>query len=185
EGPALSRAIAERRRLAPADAARIAKGVALALGALHARGVLHRDVKPANVLLDPAGRARLVDLGLAKDVFLSGLTEPGQLLGTIHYMAPEQWNEQPLDPRCDVFALGATLYHALIGVPPFPGQDAAEVADLATAGEYPPPRALVPDVPPALEEVVYLCLAPEPGRRYPDARACAEALGPVLRGLPA
>ncbi len=185
DGPALSRAIAERGRLAPADAARIAKEVALALGALHARGVLHRDVKPANVLLDPGGRARLVDLGLAKDVFSSGLTEPGQLLGTVHYMAPEQWNEQPLDPRCDVFALGATLYHALVGRPPFPGQDAAEVADLATAGEYAPPRALAPEVPPALEEVVHLCLAPEQDRRYPDARACAEDLARVLRGLPA
>jgi hypothetical protein len=182
DGPSLARLLAERGALPPGEAARIGREVALGLAALHAQGLVHRDIKPANVLLTAAGRAKVVDLGLAKDAFTSGLTEPGQVLGTLQFMAPEQWTSGPVDARTDVFALGATLYALLVGRPPFLGHDAAELADQIAAGDVVPPSSIVPAIGPELERVVLRALDPEPDWRHGSAEALAWDLERVARG---
>lgn len=176
--------IAEAGRLAPADAARVARDVARGLAVLHGHGIIHRDVKPDNVVVTPEGRARLIDFGVAKDAFMSALTAPGQLVGTAEYMAPEQWTGAPLDARCDLFALGATLYHALTGQPPFAGDTLEELMDLATAGEVAPPSELAPGLPPDLERVTLHLLEATPRFRYARAERAAQDLDRVLRGEP-
>ncbi len=186
EGTPLSGLLQRHGRLAPEAAARVVIDVALGLAVVHRHGLLHRDLKPANVLVTPQGRAKLVDFGLAKDLFRSTLTAPGALLGTAAYMAPEQWEQEgPLDARCDVFGLGATLYHALAGAPPFEGEHAAELWDAISTGEYEPLRARVPELPEPLEEVVDRMLAADRRLRYPRLEAVAEDLERALRGEPA
>ncbi|MCW8140349.1 MAG: serine/threonine protein kinase [Planctomycetota bacterium] len=160
------------------------RDAARGLGHAHARGVVHRDVKPDNVVVTPEGRARLIDFGVAKDAFMSALTAPGQLVGTAEYMAPEQWTGAPLDARCDLFALGATLYHALTGQPPFAGDTLEELMDLATAGEVAPPSELAPGLPPDLERVTLHLLEATPRFRYARAERAAQDLDRVLRGEP-
>lgn len=172
-------------RLDPAEATRLALGVAKGLSAVHACGLIHRDVKPDNVMVTPEGLAKIVDFGLAKDVFLSTLTMPGQLLGTAFYMAPEQWDDTiKEDSRCDLFALGATLYHLLVGNPPFQGADVHEIADACLGGDYAPPRSLVQQIPPALEEVIVQLLMSELRYRYQSADEVAQDLERVLAGQP-
>ena len=185
EGVPLTRLLQQRGALPPAQVAQIGRGIALGLAQVHAHGLIHRDVKPDNVMWS-GGVAKLIDFGLAKDLFLSALTTSGQLLGTAAYMAPEQWAEGPVvDPRCDLFSLGATLYQLLTGETPFPGEDVHEVADLARAGEFEPPSALVEGVPPALERALCRLLEPDPAWRYPSAASCAEELERILAGSPA
>ncbi|MCO5170727.1 MAG: FHA domain-containing serine/threonine-protein kinase [Planctomycetes bacterium] len=183
DGTALDRAVA-RGPLPSDQALGLAAGVARGLAALHAVGIVHRDIKPANLIATPRGGVKVVDLGLAKDMFRTALTQPGQLLGTAHYMAPEQWEDGPIDARTDVYALGATLYHLLTGRPPFhdAGDDIDEVADRALAGSFPPPRALAPATPPEAELVVLRMLAPRAADRYAGAEDCAADLEAVRRG---
>ncbi len=182
-GVPLRALVGERGRLAPLAAARVARDVAMGLAVMHGHGLLHRDVKPENVVVSPEGRARLIDLGIAKDAFLTGLTAPGQLVGTAEYMAPEQWTSAPLDARTDVFALGATLYFALCGRPPF-GGSLDELMQAATDGDFAPPRELAPDCPAELEAIVTHALDPEPRFRYARVEAMAEDLELVLGGAP-
>jgi hypothetical protein len=163
----------------------VARDLALGLAAVHAHGVLHRDVKPANVILQPDGRAKLVDFGLAKDLFLSGLTQPGQLLGTAYYMAPELWEEEvPADARADVFALGATLYHLLTGEPPFQGEDLDEIGDEIMEGCYEPLLERVPELPAELELAVARMLERDLRFRTSTMEAAARDLQCVLDGQP-
>ena len=184
EGPTLADEICRQGRLAPDVAARLAQQVADGLQAAHAQGVIHRDVKPANVIVGPGGRATLVDFGVAKDLRRSALTVPGQLLGTAAYLAPELWSGEDVDARADLFSLGATLYHALVGVPPFEG-DLGELADQAEAGDYPPPREAFAEIPEELERVVVRLLMPDRTWRHASAGACARDLEGVLAGRPA
>jgi len=170
--------------LAPRRAAEITRDMALGLGAVHALGLLHRDVKPANAIVAAEGPAKVVDFGLAKDLFRTGLTHPGQILGTVLYMAPEVWEEEEEEPdaRADVFSLGVTLYELLVGRPPFLGDDPSEVADAVLEGDYRLLAEAAPHVPQELDFVVRQMLATEPGERYGRMEEVAKDLGAVLEG---
>ena len=175
------------------DAAVRALGAELgeALAHAHARGLVHRDLKPGNVLLEADGRARLADFGLARrqgPVDATRLTETGAILGTPAYMAPEQARDARVGPAADVWALGATLYFALTGAPPFEAPSLFALLTLLL-GPAPAPRpsARRPVIDPDLEAVVMRCLAKDPAAR-PDALEVARDLGrptaPVARRWP-
>ncbi|MBX3470041.1 MAG: serine/threonine protein kinase, partial [Planctomycetes bacterium] len=147
--------------------------VAAALGHLHARGIVHRDVKPENVLVDEAGQARLTDFGLARSLGLRAdrLTRSGDLVGTPTHMAPEQAMGRlgEVGPWTDVYALGVVLYEVLAGRTPHQGATALEVfTKVAEGAPFPPPSRLAEGVAPALEAVCLRALARRPIDRYPD-----------------
>ncbi|RMG18714.1 MAG: FHA domain-containing protein [Planctomycetota bacterium] len=185
-GETLADCLARDGPLSPRRVAEVGLGVARGLAAVHALGMVHRDVKPGNIMLQPHGDPKIIDFGLAKDLFLSGLTAPGQLLGTAHTMAPEQWEDEGgVDPRSDVWALGATLYQALTGEPAFAGSNVDDIADAILAGDYRRPREAAPHTPPALAEALEQMLMVEPERRYPRMADVAEDLERILAGAPA
>ncbi len=161
--------------------ARIAMQVADALAYSHGQGVLHRDIKPSNVLLDTRGTAWITDFGLAKADEGSGPTRPGDILGTLRYMAPERF-QGVSDPRSDVYALGATLYELLVLRPAFEGGERAQLVEQIVRREPTPPRKIDPRVPLDLEVICLKCLAKERGARYATAEDLAADLGRYLAG---
>ncbi|MCO5171436.1 MAG: protein kinase [Planctomycetes bacterium] len=185
DGGALDEQLAAQGAFAPAEAARLARDIALGLAHAHKSNVIHRDIKPANVLLTRDGVVKILDFGLAKTVAADdGLTMAGQVLGTPHYMAPEQWGDHHVDARADVFALGATLYQLVTGSLPFPGSVPEEISNLAKDAAFAWPRELVADLPEDLEMVIVRALIPDRQYRYPDAQALADDLQRVVDGAP-
>jgi serine/threonine protein kinase len=187
QGETLDTRLRRDRRLGVAEAARVGREVAEGLAAAHRRGVVHRDVKPANIWLETHGsepgdsspryRVKLLDFGLARAAGEGGrLTQSGAVVGTPADMAPEQAGGRAVDERADLFSLGCVVYRCLTGQVPFRGSDTlATLAALAT--ETPRPvRELNPEVPAALAELVERLLAKDPACRPPSARAVAEAL---------
>ncbi len=170
------------------SAAQLVAAAARAVHHAHQRGILHRDLKPGNVLVDAEGRPHLVDFGLAKRVTeakQTGLTRAGTVLGTPAYMAPEQARaEKLLTTAVDVYALGAVLYELLTGRPPFLAASELDTLLQVLEREPEPPRRLKPAVHRDLEAVALKCLAKEPGRRYESAAALAEELDGWLAGKP-
>jgi eukaryotic-like serine/threonine-protein kinase len=159
----------------------------------HNRGVLHRDIKPHNVMLGPFGETMLVDWGLAKDLSApasdagpglglgdlrngNGLSEAGSVLGTLAYMSPEQAEPKTelIGPASDVYSLGATLYHLLTGRPPFAGKDHEELRHKVIHGDFVVPRGVDRTIPTALDAIVRMAMALNPCDRYPSATALAE-----------
>jgi serine/threonine protein kinase len=188
----LRRVLEAEGRLAPARALAILDQVARALDAAHARGLVHRDVKPGNILLAPpvfdgdAEHVYLVDFGLARsDSDDRSLGGAGSFLGTPRYAAPEQAAGRPVDGRTDGYALGCVLYECLTGEPPFPGGSGEAV--LLAHLEAPPPRvtALRPDLPPAIDQVVSRAMAKDPASRFPTCRALLTATREALTPSPA
>ena len=185
DGPDLGALLRAERRLTPPRAARIVAQVGAALDAAHRAGLVHRDVKPGNVLVsDPGGddHCYLTDFGLVKrSASASGLTQTGQVLGTVSYIAPEQLRGATVDGRADVYALGCVLFEILTGRRPF--ERDTDVATLwAHLSEEPPaPSHIVPSIPPALDTVVRRALAKDPDERWPTAgelgRAALAAAG--------
>ena len=162
KGPITSRQAAALVEIAGARASRAA----------HAAGIIHRDLKPSNVLLAGDGTPKIGDFGLAKLLDDdSARTLSGEVLGTPSYMAPEQAEGRSRDvgPAADIYALGAILYQALTGRPPFLGASAIETIKLAVSTEPVPPRRLRPDVPRDLETITLKCLEKDPTGRYADA----------------
>ncbi len=183
DGRSLEEELEERERFEPLEAARIARDIALGLASAHTQGVIHRDIKPANVLLSRAGEVKVLDFGLAKNVEVDdGLSLPGQVLGTPHYMAPEQWGDHMVDARCDVYSLGATLYHLVTGNTPFRGRNPTAISRRAMRGEFPRPRELAPELSEEVELVILRMMMTNRTYRYPTAEACAADLTRLLEG---
>src|SRR5205823_13330752 len=166
DGTDLKTLIGEEGRLPVRRALGIVGQVASALDAAHARGLVHRDVKPANILIGPDDRAYLSDFGAVKELASAGTTRTGTFVGTIEYCAPEQIEGGEVDARTDVYALGCVLYEALTGEPPF--HRPSEVAVLNAHLHSPPPRPskTAPGLPSALDGVIAKALAKAPVDRY-------------------
>jgi serine/threonine-protein kinase len=179
DGEPLSHRIAEAGRLPVAETMSIVAQAADALHAAHRHGIIHRDVKPANLLVQPNGTVKLVDFGVARSPAVTQVTAANAILGTAMYMAPEQASGQPVSPATDIYALGAVAYHCLTGQPPFTGDTPLEIA-LRHVTEEPPP--LPADVPPRIQLLVSRALAKEPAARYPTAAALAAAARAVTVG---
>jgi serine/threonine-protein kinase len=189
-GLSLDRWIVERRPDAR-EAARIVRQAAVALANAHECGVLHRDVKPANILVSADGNALVADFGLGrfedpKARALERMTEAGEVMGTPNYMAPEfaLGDLKGVDARCDVYGLGATLYEALTGQPPFSGRSSLEILKRVTTEDPAPPRTLAPDTPADLEIICLKALEKDPLRRYGTSSELADDLGRFLSGEP-
>ncbi|MHC4777519.1 MAG: serine/threonine-protein kinase, partial [Planctomycetota bacterium] len=186
EGKPLDELI-DAEEITPKSAARITRKLAEALHHAHGTGVLHRDVKPANILVTNAGEPQLTDFGLAKDVTAeSSMTRSGVTLGTPSYMPPEQADGRvdEIDERSDVYSLGATFYEMLTTRPPFDGATVAEVIHKVLFRDPVPPRRGNPAVLRDLETICLACLEKAPERRYGDAKELAEDLGRFLDGRP-
>lgn len=166
------------------DSAVVVRDLAKALSALHQAEVIHRDVKPGNIMLDSRERPILMDFGLARPINADTLlTQPGGLIGTLAYMSPEQVTGSPIDPRSDLFSLGGVLYQLLTGELPFRGE-AHMVARQILEDEPTLPRRLNSHIPRDLEVICLKCLEKDPKRRYASGEALADDLNRFLGGLP-
>jgi serine/threonine protein kinase/WD40 repeat protein len=165
------------------NVARLARDAALALQHAHSQGILHRDVKPSNLLLDPTGHVWLADFGLAKSEGDDDLTQSGDVPGTVRYMAPERFKGWS-DPRSDVYSLGLTLYELLALRPAFLERDRARLIRKVTTEDPPPLRKIDRTIGRDLETIVLKAIAKEPGQRYPSAGAMAGDLDRYLLGVP-
>jgi serine/threonine-protein kinase len=178
-GPSLKELLDRHGQLPLPQVRQIAAEVCDGLAAAHAQGIVHRDLKPANVLLDDQQRVKIIDFGLARLPNLEGMTATGMILGTPEYMAPEQVKSGTADPRSDIYALGALLFHCLCGRPPFVG-DTPIAVSLAQMVEPPPSlRELRSDLPEPWEQFVLAALAKDPAQRYATAQDMRAALPPA------
>jgi serine/threonine protein kinase len=177
----------QQGHLSPDEAVRLAQQIASALGAAHELGLVHRDVKPGNILLDADGNGLLTDFGIARRVAAQHggegptLAGTGLPVGTPQYMAPEHLRGEELDQRTDVYALGAVLYESLTGVAPHVANSPFEVASLALSAPIVPPAQRNPQVWPELEQVVLKALARKATNRYPDMQSFSAALELAMR----
>ena len=178
EGETLADRLKRRGRLDAQETSAIGLATLDALAAAHARGLVHRDVKPANVLLPRTGGVKLADFGIAKEMAASAstITSTNQILGTPTYLAPEQASGESATPASDVYAVGVLLYECLAGRPPFTGDHAMAVALAHQRDPVPPLLRVAPSVPASLAAMVEHALAKTPQRRYPDAAAARDAL---------
>ncbi len=179
--------VAGGKPVAARSAAEWLKAIAGAVQFAHQRGVLHRDLKPQNIMLDAAGRPRVMDFGLAKTLGGdSTVTKTGAVMGSPSYMSPEQARglNDLVGPASDVYSLGAILYELLSGRPPFRGNSAVETMSQVVNDEPPPPRSLNASAPLDLESICLKCLEKDPARRYPTARELEADLGRFLDGEP-
>ncbi|MBI3272451.1 MAG: protein kinase [Planctomycetes bacterium] len=183
EGQTLQSLLSREKQLPAAQALEFASQAALGLRAAWAHGIVHRDVKPANLLVTPAGCLKVTDFGLARLASEqdAGITQPGEIVGTPLYMAPEQASVETPDFRCDIYALGATLYHMLTGRPPFLGDSAVVLLASHLHGQLPPVREFAPKIPKAVAHLVERMLEKEPAKRHPSYDALLADLEAVRR----
>src|SRR5438128_3865360 len=180
DGDTLGRRVRQRGPVPYDTAARLLEEVARALAYAHDRGVVHRDVKPDNILLDLAtGRALVSDFGIAR-VGADTITGPQRVVGTAEFMSPEQVLGERVDPRSDLYSLGVVGFFALSGELPFVGPDDLTVLARHVSDPPPPLASVAPGVPPRLAATIDRCLAKDPDARFPNGGALADALAVAL-----
>ena len=178
DGESLADRIQREGRLSVEEAGRILREVASALDLAHRRGVIHRDIKPQNVLLEKeTGRSLVTDFGIARTAESATLTATGMMVGTPIYMSPEQVTGGSVDHRADLYALGVMGYEMLVGRPPFDGTTPTEILMKRVAERAKPVEAARPDTPPALAAIVNRCLEQDPDKRYASGAEIVRALG--------
>jgi len=180
DGESLAQRVRRLGRVDPGDVVRVLIDVASALGYAHSRGVIHRDVKAENILIEASsGRALVTDFGIARLAEAAPLTSTGQLLGTVYYLSPEQVSGEKIDGRSDIYSLGVVAYLALSGQFPFDAELASAVLISHVTKPAPPLLTRAPDVSRELADIVDRCLAKEPSRRFADCAALADALSAI------
>jgi len=177
EGRDLRAVIREKEKLPPEEAVRIIAQVCRALESAHAAGVVHRDLKPQNIMLDAKDRVYVMDFGIAHSLETPGMTQTGALMGTPEYMSPEQAKGQKVDPRSDLFALGIIFYEMLTGISPYKAETALATLLKRTQERPRPPAEIDPAIPKAISDVVMKCLEIDRDHRYGNAREILEDLG--------
>jgi predicted Ser/Thr protein kinase/outer membrane protein assembly factor BamD (BamD/ComL family) len=182
EGQNLKEILAQGRPLSFDEIGDIVAQVAEAIDFAHSKGIIHRDVKPANIIVLEGNRAKITDFGIAKIASGGNLTTTGQFLGTPNYMAPEQIRGAPVDGRTDIFSLGICLYECLTRRKPFGGESLTSISYKIVHEPFPPLHEINPQIPDGYEDVVALCLAKDPPKRYQRGRDLAIALRQVIRG---
>ena len=183
EGQTLADRIASGQRIEWREALRIVGRVAEALHHAHTQGVVHRDVKPANIMILPSGDPKIMDFGIAR-VDGGHLTTPGELFGTPLYMAPEQALGRPADARSDIFSLGTIAYTLLTGRAPFAAPSVPAILARVAHRAAPPPSELVAGLPAVIDDILLRAMAKAPENRYPTGRMMAEDIDDVLGGRP-
>ena len=184
DGEDLATILRRSGALPPRQVARIGAGVARALAAAHARGLVHRDIKPGNVLIGADGAVKVVDFGIARAIAEAQVTLPGTTLGSVHYFSPEQARGEPATASSDIYSLGIVLYEMLTGVRPFEGDSAASVALARLTGPIPDPTTVRPSVPADLAAITRRAMALDPKDRWPSAAVMADALDATLTPAP-
>ena len=184
DGETLGERIRDRGALPAAEVVRVLREVAWALAYAHARGIVHRDVKPDNILLERgSGRSVVTDFGIARSDFNPALTQDGYVLGTVHFMSPEQASGEPLDGRSDLYALGCIGFLALSGRLPFEGTAPQAILVAHATKEPPLLRSVAPAVPAALAAVIDQCLRKKADERFANGEELADALGKALQAV--
>jgi len=181
EGRNLKQIVRDHGPLEPALAVDIVLQILKAARFAHRRGIVHRDIKPHNVIVDDDGRAKVTDFGIAR-AGASDMTETGSIMGTAQYLSPEQAQGQPVDARADLYSIGIVLYELLTGAPPFDAESPVTIALKQVSEDPVPPMQLNPAVAPALDAVVMRALRKQPAERYQDADAFIAALEGALAG---
>ena len=181
DGASLADRLAAQTVIAPSAIVPILRDVALALDYAHGHGVVHRDIKPENILVEgSSGRAWVTDFGIARLAEAKPLTATGQVLGTVHYMSPEQITGEPVDGRSDLYSLGVVGFRALTGRLPFDNETASAVLVAHVVKSPPKVRDVAPDAPVALADVIDTCLAKDPAARFASGKILARQLDDAL-----
>jgi serine/threonine-protein kinase len=183
DGESLATMIRGLGRIEPMDSARILRDVSAALAHAHARGIIHRDIKAENILVErTTGKAMVTDFGIARLAEAGPLTATGQLLGTVYYVSPEQVSGEKIDARSDIYALGVAGFFALTGTFPFDAELASAVLVAHVNKPAPTVRSLSPSVPPALASIIDRCLMKNPASRFESAEMLTAALDSFIAG---
>jgi serine/threonine protein kinase len=172
-------------QITPSKAVSLAQQVAEGLAEAHHLGVVHRDLKPQNIMIDKQGNSRIMDFGIARIQEAEGLTGTGAIIGTPEYMSPEQAELKDVDPRTDIYALGVVLFEMVTGKVPFEGETPLSVALKHRSVPPQNPRELNPNISPALAEVILKCLAKDRAKRYQTTEELQADLNSIAQGLPA